>query len=270
MFAAVLTEPGDPEADVGLIFVSTYKYPRMCGHGTIGALTTLVELGMLKATGPTARFRVEVPDGTIDAEVVMQDGDVTAVTFENVPSYVWKRNLVVWFEGKKIPVDICYSGVWYVLVDAHALGMPLHRGAIHVLMDRATALKESVNGHLKGARGDPGPIVDSALVYDYAAADRHLRNVVVLAHNKCDRSPCGTGTSAVAALLVDRGMVREGDRFKSEGILGTTFGAEVRRVLAERDRTQVIPAITGRAYITGISQLVIDSTDPLKVGFLLA
>lgn len=267
MFAAVVVEPTDPAADTGLMFLAVHKYLAMCGHGTIGAVTSLLETGMLPRTSPVTTLRIETPSGLVPVEAQMQDGRVTRVSFTNVPSYVLPAPIALELEGVgEVKVDLGYGGEWYALVDAAQLRTSLSQSDLPELLRHGSRVKAILNQRHKEGNG---PLISGALVYDLSGGQGTSRSVVVFSGTRYDRSPCGTGTSALTALLVERGTLRRGERLLNTSILGTTFEAEVQDLIEHDGDTKTVPRVSGSAHITGFNELVIASDDPLAEGFLL-
>lgn len=278
MFAAIVAESGSPEADCGLIFASTHKYLNMCGHGTIGAVTVLLNLGILQRQAPETRVVVEVPAGLIEVRArVDEEGRVTGVAFENVPSHVMLSGVSVPTPSLgDVRVDVAYGGLRYALIDESLMQCSLELNNLTTLMSRAMEIKNALNTDVLPQLHPGVPEVDSVLIYRYDREAARAKSLVVLSPIKFDRSPCGTGTSALAALLFEKGHVAVGDSFINEGPTGTEFKA---RIAAEAplpgasDEVKagagaIIPEISGAAYITGFQQLLFDEDDPLEGGFL--
>ena len=243
-------------ADFGAIFISSYDYLDMCGHGVIGLARTLRALGRLEGK---SSFTLETPAGLVD--VRFGPKDARDVTFTNVSARLLHRGMTLGHRGRRVEVDVAYGGVIYALVEAAAVGLRLARDQVGRCLEEGAALKDAVNCALTAA-GDETR-VESVLFHE--DLDRHAaRHLVVLAANKFDRSPCGTGTSARLAQLHAMGRLNLGDAFAAEGITGARFSARIAGLTGDG----IVPEITGRAHITGFSTLVIEEDDPLEAGFL--
>lgn len=253
-FGVVLTS--STRADFGAVFVGSYKYPDMCGHGTIGLARALRATGRL---GGRSAFTLETPAGVV--EVRLGPGDPRDVTLRNVPSRLLHRGVRVDLQGSALSVDVAYGGMTYALVPSAALDLRVTPDRVGQALAAGAALRAAVNAALEAA-GEPGS-VESVLFHEDAgpATARHL---VVLEGGKFDRSPCGTGTSARLAQLHALGRLGLGETLAVEGVAGGRFAA---RVVAVTDRG-IVPEITGRAHVTGLSVLVAEEDDPLAGGFL--
>jgi len=268
MLAAVLVEPSEPKADAGIFFISTYKYFDMCGHGTIGAVTALLELGLLPSISPRTSLLLEVPAGLIPVKANVQDGEVIEVSFYNVPAFVDKSNIEIDLTGiGKIKIDIAYGGMWYCLVKASEIKTDIQPDNITKLMKLGNLIKETVNSYYK--RDQSFPNIDSTLIYEFIDKPNKIKNIVILGPKKYDRSPCGTGTSALTSLFHYRGYLKKGDILKSYNILGTYFKSKIHKIIRYNNSFAIIPEITGSAYITGFNQLLVTERDPFKNGFIL-
>jgi len=243
---ALLVEPADTTCAAGVIFFNNVGYLGMCGHGTIGLVVTLAHLGRL---GP-GRHRIETPVGIVTA--TLDAGG--RVSVENVLSYRKHRSTVVDLPGiGTIRGDVAWGGDWFFLVEQH--GQQLTLANVDRLTEFAWQLREAVN--------EQGfPEVDHVELFGPPAMPgAHSRNFVLCPGRAYDRSPCGTGTSAKLACLAADGKLAEGDEWIQESIIGSTFAARYRR-----DGQNIIPTITGTAYVTAESKLLLNDQDPFCWG----
>lgn len=258
-------------------------YPSMSGHNTVCVATALLETGMVPMVEPTTRFKLEAPAGVIEIEAACAHGKATAVTFKNQPAFVEALGLVVDVPHfGRVNVDIAFGGMWYVVVDARSVGLeltPEHGKAIVRLGEMikvATREQHPVDHPLYTY---PGPDI---LVFRGPPSKRsgaHSRNCVVMSNGPLDfskpetwtgmidRSPCGSGTCAVMATMFERGELTVGDAFVHESILGTTFTGRVVDEASVAGRRAIVPTITGSAWITQHSQLIVHPDDPFPEGF---
>jgi len=273
MCAAFLMPPCDPACDVGVIFVEPLGVVHMCGHGAIAIATMLVETGWVTMREPVTTVTLDTAAGHVTARVHVQGERVVGATIRNVPAYsaVLDGNVTVSGLGP-VPFDLAYGGHFYALIEAAAIGLPLETDAaprivevgerIRAAIERAVPLEHPEGGQSKGL----------LYIQFYGPARHpraHLRNAVVVAPAGLDRSPCGTGTSARLANLWARGGLSLHQEFVHESILGTVFEARVVGTTRVGPYEAVVPEITGRAYLTGINQLVLRPDDPFPNGFLL-
>ena len=242
---ALLCEPADKTAAAGVIFFNNVGYLGMCGHGTIGLIRTLEYMGRIGAGIHT----IETPAGTVDAELNI-DG---SVTISNVPSYRHAKGVTVAVDGYGSVVgDIAYGGNWFFLVGHHRV--PVDRDNLQQLTAFSAAIRNALTASdITGADG--AEIDHIELFVDTPNADS--RNFVLCPGLEYDRSPCGTGTSAKLACLYADGELSENGTWRQESITGSIFEGKIRV-----EKGNIIPVITGTAYVTGEIELLLDPADP--------
>lgn len=281
MYGAIITEPVTPGAQAGLLFMHNEGWSTMCGHGVIAVSTIALERELMwrRDGGPGGETALvfDTPAGVVNARAAAEtrrDGStrVASVAFRNVPSFVYEASLPVPVAGRTIPVDIAFGGAFYAIVDAEAAGVPVDAKHLPDLRRLGMAiareverLRRVVHPAEAGLEGIYGTIF-TAPAHDAGA---HLRNVTVFADAEVDRSPCGTGTAAVMAVLSEMGLLPEGTPFVHESIVGTTFNGRVLERTQVGERAAIVPEIEGSAWITGEHTFLVDGDDPLKAGFRL-
>ena len=273
LVGAILTEPVSPGSDVGGIFIDSLGFEAMCGHGTIGVVTTLIETGQLRARKPFTEVRLDTVSGIVLARALIDDdGDVTEVTIRNVPSFVYMAGARIEFEGSTIVADIVFGGNFYALLPVSRLGLELAPNNVQRLVEKGIAFRDAAKEQLE-IRHPTEPSITNLhgveLYVDDPAPGINARNIMVFAQGAYDRSPCGTGTSARLALLHSKGEIGVGEEFVHQSIVGTTFRARIVEETSVDGYPAIIPEITGSAYITWTHQFFVDSRDPLKEGFIL-
>jgi 4-hydroxyproline epimerase len=251
MVGALLCEPNDRSCIAGVIFFNNIGYLGMCGHGTIGVAVTLGYLGRI---GPGSH-RLETPVGVVTFE---QDGNNT-VTIESVPSYRHSANIGVRTdELGTITGDVAWGGNWFFLVEHHGQELALAN------VDRLTQFTWRIRQGLNAAKitGANGEEIDHIELFGPPQnPSAHSRNFVLCPGKAYDRSPCGTGTSAKLACLVADEKLVPGQIWRQESIIGSIFEGTVQ----VRDG-QIIPRITGSAYIQAEATLLLDPHDPFRTG----
>jgi len=271
MFGAYICEPINPEADFGVIFMDTGEYLNMCGHGTIGSVTALIESGMVDAKEPYTEVVLEAPAGLIRTKAEVKNGKVLNVTLTNVPAFLYKQNLTTNIDGKEITYDISFGGSFFALIDITQLGLNVEPKNIPEITRIGMQLIKQVNAEQK-MQHPTLDITSVDLAEFYCPTDTpgcDYRNVVIFGNNMADRSPCGTGTSAKLAALHARGKIGIGEDFVYESFIGSKFKGVIKETTKVGDYDAVVPMITGSAYVTGEATYVIDSDDPLKYGFIV-
>ncbi|HEX4065736.1 MAG TPA: 4-hydroxyproline epimerase [Acidobacteriaceae bacterium] len=255
LVGALLVEPVDAACAAGVIFFNNVGMLGMCGHGTIGLVTTLAHLGRIGA----GEHRIETPVGTVKA-TLRGDGRVTV---ENVPSYRYRKGVSVEVPGfGAVTGDVAWGGNWFFLAEARGRELALENR--EALTQFAVAIRGALNA--RGITGPEGTEIDHVELFG-PSPDADSRNFVLCPGHAYDRSPCGTGTSAKLACLAADGKLAPGAIWRQEGILGTVFEGSYRS--GEGEREAVIPSITGSAYITGESRLLFERGDPFRMGIPL-
>jgi proline racemase len=273
MSGAILQPPTRPDADYGVLFIEVSGCLPMCGHGTIGVATVLVETGMVPVTTPVTTVRLEVPAGLVVAQVaVSPDGAATAVTIRNVPAFSHALDQSVTVPGfGEVGYDLAFGGNFFAFVALDKLGLPFERSAAPRLIQAGLSIMDAINATAPPVHPLDDSIRECHHVYLEAPGSdaRHSRHAMAIHPGWFDRSPCGTGTSARMAQLHARGELPLHQDFVNESFIGGHF---VGRLVVETtvgDVPAVVPTITGRAWITGTSQFMLDPTDPFPAGFLL-
>ena len=277
MSGAILQPPTRPDADVGVLFIEVSGLLPMCGHGTIGTATVLVETGMVEVTEPVTTIRLDTPAGLVVARVVVADGHAESVTITNVASFATGLDCSVEVPGLgRVDYDMAFGGNFYAIVELDALGLPFDRSAKQQLLDAGLAIMDAVNDQARPHYPARPDIAGCHHVYLTAPGStaRHSRHAMAIHPGWFDRSPCGTGTSARMAQLHARGQLPLDTEFVNESFIGTTFtGRLVEQIEIPGDGEQpiraVVPTITGRAWVTGTAQYMLDPTDPFPAGFAL-
>jgi len=275
----------NPEAVAGFVIMEQTEYPGMSGTNTICVVTTLIETGMVEVNEPFTDFKLDTPAGLISIRAEVSNGKATNVTFENVPAFsVYTNESISVPEIGEVKVDVAYGGMFYVILDSEELGLklsPENGGEIVRVAEMVKAIASEklpvVHPENKEISGITIAVVSGPPENPAAT----LKNVVVVSTGKLDwdrpetwkgvieRSPCGTGTCAKMASLFEKNMLDVGTDFIHEGILGTTFTGRLVRKTKVGDYDAVVPTITGRAWITGFAQYVVDANDPFPEGYTI-
>lgn len=272
MFGAVITEPASNDADSGVIFMDSGGYLNMCGHGSIGAVTVLVETGMIRCENSTKKQLKEIvldsPAGKIFSRAKIENGKVRDVTIRNVPSFFFTSASIKVKSIGGVPVDIAYGGNFFALVNAKSLNTKIERKRIKELIEVGLDIRETVNNEIDIVHPATGKREEVDLVEIFEETSPP-RNVVIFGSGQVDRSPCGTGTCAKMAMLHAHSMLKVGQQYKYRSIIGTELYGKIVKETSVGSYEAIIPEITGSAYIIGIQQFVIDEEDPFKYGFEL-
>lgn len=270
MSGSIILEPCDPRADVGIVFIETGGWLTMCGAGTIGAATVLVESGMFQAREPETTITFDTPAGLVTARVAVKNGSVVGVTLENVPSYLAVRDHQIQLSGfGEVKVDISYGGNFYVIVPAARFGLEIVPEQAEQLVAVGREVRERTNATIAvkhPLETGASPIPNVIFTGPGSTADVH-RNMVLFGEAGVDRSPGGTGTSARMAQLHGRGELALGQSFIHESIIGSRFEGRLLRTEQAGGIDMVVPQFSGRAFITGLRTFLLDPSDPFSEGF---
>jgi proline racemase len=270
MYGAILTEPVSPGSHAGVLFMHNEGYSTMCGHGIVAVTTIALERGLIMPGSDGASVVYDAPAGTIRARATVADGRVESVAFVNVPSFVLHGGLTVKLGARAIRVDVAFGGAFYAIVDSEAVGLPIDVPHLPELRRVGMEIKHAIeSAHTvvhpleSGLHGIYGTIFTGPPSDDRA----DLRNVTIFAEAEVDRSPCGTGTAAVMAVLEEMGLLADDRPFVHESLIGTRFRGRVASRSAVGEFAAIVPEIEGSAWITGEHTFVIDDRDPLREGF---
>lgn len=270
MFGAIITDPCSEECDIGVIFMDGNGYLNMCGHGTIGTITTAINIGMIEQK---RNIKIDTPAGVVECEVEFLNKKVEKVTFTNVPAFVFGQKVEVYVEGVgHVLLDVAFGGSIFGIVSAEQLGLKLVSEEQQQLIHLGNKIKKSANEQLKFQHPlipeiNTIDLIEFSLISDKEDVD--YRNTVIFGNGQIDRSPCGTGTCAKMALLYSQGKLKIHQNFVHESIIGSKFEGRVIGVSHVGAYHAVIPQISGSAWITGMHQFIIESEDPYYEGFLL-
>ena len=272
----LLVPPMHPSADMGFIIMEPEHTPPMSGSNSICVSTVLLETGLIEMREPETRFTLEAPGGLVEITAACRDGKAEHITVQNLPSFVDRRDAELDVPGLgPIRVDTAYGGDSFVIVEAEPLGLTLGAGEARPLAElgvRITAAATDQLGFTHPQNADwrhisfclfAGPLTREG--------DRLVgRNAVAIEPGKVDRSPTGTAVSARMAMLHARGEMSVGDRLTARSIIDSEFHGRIIDVTTVGDRPAIVPTITGRAWITGIHQHLLDPDDPWPRGYRIS
>lgn len=273
MYGAILTEPVTDEADVGILFTTNKGYSSMCGHGIIALGTALIETKMLSSSPPREVLAFDTPAGLVTATSQIEGGNVTSVSFENVPSFAPLLDQTITIpEYGTVEFDLGYGGAFYAYCDADQLNLDLSPDNADNIRRIGMAIKRAVakSFNIEHPDEDDLSFLYGTIFREESNIDNcDSKNVCVFADGQIDRSPTGTGVSGRLAIQYKRGNLEIGEEFVIESIIGTVFRGEIVREKAYGGYNAIVPKITGSAHITGRNEFVIDPDDPLHNGFFI-
>jgi proline racemase len=276
----------NPEADAGFVIMEHVEYPPMSGTNTICVVTVLLETGIIPIRGPVMKLKLDTPAGLVEVEAEIENDKVVRVMFENVPAFATHLDAPIEVRNLgTVKVDVAYGGMFYVIADSAPFGLKLTPDEGRDIARIGEMIKAAAQEQLPVAHPENPEICGVTIAQLSASSptpgvDR--RNAVIVSTGKLDwdqpwswtgaldRSPCGTGTCAKMATLHAKGQLALGRDFVHEGVLGTAFTGRLIREARVGSRAAVVPTISGRAWITGFSTYVLDSSDPFPAGFTLS
>jgi proline racemase len=281
----LILPPTDPRADAGFVIMEQVEYPPMSGTNTICVATVLLETGMVPMREPVTELMLEAPAGLVSVRAECANGKVTAVTFENVPAFAAHLDAKIEVPTLgTVVVDVAYGGMWYVIADAEPLGLRLTPDAARDIARIGEMIKAAAREQLPVVHPenpDIAGVTIGVISGPPTAPNAHAKNAAIVSTGALDwnrpatwtgaldRSPCGTGTCAKMATLYAKGKLALNQDFVHEGILGTTFTGRLIRETRVGNYRAVVPTITGRAWITGFANYVVDAEDPFPEGFTI-
>ena len=271
---AIMTSPVNPQSHFGVIFMDgRYEWLSMCGAGTIGVVTAAIELGLVQPCEPITEVVLDTLAGQVKAFAKVASGAVEAVTIQNVPSFLSQSCILNVPNIGKIPVDIGFGGLFYVIVEAGSVGVSLERRRVVEASSIALAIKDAANAQIQAAH----PVeaitgIEAARLFQWPDEPQGvMENLVIFGQGDygIDRSPCGSGSSAHLGVLYSQGRIELNRDYIQKSIIGTTFTSRVVEVTKVGNYDAVVPEITGSAYTMGMNTHVLSPNDPLRYGFLL-
>jgi trans-L-3-hydroxyproline dehydratase len=262
------------DCDAGFIIMEPTEYPPMSGSNAICTATVLLETGMVEMREPQTALRLEAPGGVVEARAACRDGRCESVEITNVPSFADRLDAALEVEGLgTLAVDVAYGGMWYAIADATALGFGIEPGEARDLSLVGERIRAAAREQLPCAHPENPAIAGVSIVQiaqPWQGIAAVSRNAVVVAPGRLDRSATGTGLSARMAALHARGLMKAGDTMTHASAIGSTFDGRIVEETTVGGRPAIVPAIRGSAWITGVSQLFVDPSDPFPEGYLLS
>ncbi len=273
----LLVPPKNPAADMGFIIMEPVDTPPMSGSNTICVATVLLETGIIPMQEPVTKLVLEAPGGLVQVTAQCSRGKVTSVTLENLPSFVVHEQVFIEVPGYgKVEVTTAFGGDSFVMVQASALGFELVPSQAVELARFGMLLRAAANAQLEFAH----PLLPEWKHHSFAYLTGELErndlgeltstNVCVINPGKLDRSPTGTGVSALMAVLHSQGVMSVGESFIGRSIIGSQFTGQIVSEARLGDISAIIPTISGQGYIYGTSQFYVDPQDPWPLGYRVA
>lgn len=272
----LLVPPKDPRAAMGFIIMEPEDTPPMSGSNSICVATVLLDSGIVPMQEPETRMMLEAPGGLVEVVASCRNGEAERIAVTNVPSFADRLDAKLEVEGLgTLSVDTAYGGDSFVITDARALGFSVTPDEARELAETGIRITRAANeqlgfSHPENPEWDHISFCQLTLPVEERDGALHGRNTVVIQPAKLDRSPTGTGCSARMAVLHARGLIKVGQRFSGHSIIGSTFECRIVRETTVAGRPAIVPEISGRAWITGTHQVMLDPADPWPAGYRLA
>ena len=272
MSGAILQPSTRPDADWGVLYIEVSGCLPMCGHGTIGVATVLVETGMVEVVEPITTVRLDTPAGLVTVDVQVAHGKAENVTITNVASFTLGLDQKVNVPGfGEVTYDMAYGGNFYAIIDADQVGIEFRRENGQRFLDAGLAISDAINAQNPPVHPE-NPEIKLCHHVDFISPGSnalHWKNAMAIHPGWFDRSPCGTGTSARMAQMVTRGLMKDSDTLINESWIGSQFQGRIAGRAKVGTFDAIIPTITGRAWVMGTAQWRLDPQDPFPAGFLV-
>jgi proline racemase len=272
MSGAILQKPTRSDADWGVVYIEVSGCLPMCGHGTIGVATVLVEKKLVTVTEPVTTIRLDTPAGLVVVDVKVDNGKAVNVTLTNVPSYLHAIDQTVNVEGfGPLTYDIAYGGNFYAIVPIDRVGIAFERANGQKFLDLGLRISDAINEQNRPVHPE-NPDIAICHHIDFVEQGKnslHWKNAMAIHPGWFDRSPCGTGTSARLAQMYGRGLMTKDDVLINESWIGSIFEGRIKEETTVGNFPAIVPTITGRAWVMGEATWTLDASDPFPEGFLV-
>jgi len=271
MSGTYITAPCTPGTDFGVIFIEVSGSWPMCGHGTIATATVAVEMGLVPKVEPFTFINLDTAAGVVKVKVEVKDGTAKSVELRNIPSFLYKRDLMIQVpELGPVMLDIAYGGNFYAIVEADQLGLKIEPESAGNVVRLGNMIRDAVGQQVEVIHPTKPEIRNVGMVRfvaDSTTPGVTRKNAVFFSDEGIDRSPCGTGTSAEMAMRYGKGLQKLNEEFVSESIIGSKFYGNLVEETQVGNLTAVVPTIRGSAYISGFQNFILDENDPFQTGF---
>lgn len=265
---AILLEPCNTGADVGVIFLEVSALPTMCGHATIAVVTLLIEAKLIDAPDGVTTIHLDTPAGLVRTTATVNNGKVERVEFTSFPAYIEETGTVDLNPWGIVRYELAYAGTYFVMCNLDEIGISFRTENKEQLLEFGMAVMDALNKK-RNAVNDPLRKVIHAYLEAPRSTSRRSKHVMVHYPGWYDRSPCGTGTCARLAQLYTQGQMKVGDELKNHSFIGTSFSGKIIDTVQIDGRPAIIATVSGQAWITGSAEYYLDKTDPFQKGFLV-
>lgn len=275
MYGCIIVPPVTEDGDFGVLFTHNEGLSSMCGHGIIAVTKVAIETGMIPAENGVKVVKIDSPAGRITAYADLKDGKVEQVRFQNVPCFVYEKNVKVDVDGiGEVTGEVVYCGAFYVYLDVNQVGLKVNPKNAEELVRIGMEIKNKLASKMEfkhptsGVNWLYGTIFYEPLIRN--GKKLYTKNICIFAEGQIDRSPTGTGTGGRVALHYSKGEMNKEDILINNSVIDTTMKAKIIEDTKVGEYDAVITEVSGTAYISGFNQLVLDPEDPLPEGFRIS
>jgi proline racemase len=270
MYGGFIIPPATEDGDLGILYMDNEGFMDMCGHGTIGLCTVVSQLGLVNRTEPRTEIKIDTPVGRVNGFALWENGKVVRAGFWNVPSFCSHLSEKVRVDGfGTVEVGIAYGGNYFGILPAEKVGLDMHMDNMERIREVGLEVKRAINEQVDVRHPDLPEVGGVNIITFYGPPDHPeatYKNVHMFSNGQVDRSPGGTGTSAVLAYFHARGEFQADGEATVEGLAGGLFGGRFVKSWRENGLVKHTPEITGVAHIIGVNQYMLNSDDPMLEG----
>jgi proline racemase len=273
ILGAIITEPTNPKADYGVIFMYTGGYFNFCGDSTFSVAKVLIEQGMVEVKEPVTEITLDTAAGLVKVEANVKDGEVQEISFEGTPSFYQESRKIKVPDIGEINVDVAFGGLYYVFVNPDEVGVQVKPENAKELIRIGMKILKAANDQIKVAHPE-NPELNKIELVTFSAKPikptHHGRHANVYSDTICV-SPAGTSVSAKLATLWAKGKLKTGERLIIESLVNPdlTMTGEICRETKVGMYKAIVPKLSAKAYIIGLQHCILEKDDPIKYGFIL-
>lgn len=270
MFGAVICPSTRPDVDFGVVWIDPFgAYLSMCGHGLMGIGVTAVECGLTKIQEPVTTVNIDTPAGVVRVSVNVKDGRAVSASFVNIPAFRYREDVEIDVPGLgSLKIDISFGGNFFGSIRGAQIGIDVISENTSALVSAGQTIRKELNAAISVQHPTIAHLssIDLFTFYGPALVPEAKYKCIHISDGSFDRSPGGSGTSHMMALLLARGDMEPDETIVAEGICGSLFTARIVGRVKVGEHDGIIPEITGEAYLTGFHQFLIDPDDPFQRG----
>jgi proline racemase len=268
----LLVPPKNPKAQAAFIIMEPEDTPPMSGSNCICVATVLLDCGIIAMQEPVTLLTLEAPAGLIEVSAQCRNGKAESITLTNVPAFATHVGATLMVDGRRVTVDTAFGGDSFVMADVADFGLEITPHRAHEVAQLGRAVVKAANEQLPFHHPDLPEWRHYSFCFMRGDLQREngvltSRNACVVNPGKLDRSPTGTGCSALMAVLHAKGLMAVGDSYIGRSVIDSRFIGRIAGETTVGNHKAIIPQITGRAWISGQSTLMLDPADPWPSGY---